>query len=222
MSNTENINNGRIKERYQNQTEKADYECASCGEWFDRAENLKKHIDKVHKRHKEHSCEFCENSFFHADHLEVHIKKFHEEYKHDTTSLETFLQVKIEELPQESTAHIFSSPKENIHTVQFHGGGKNHKCGSCRKKFTTTSHLRSHIHTIHDCQKDFKCYSCGKLFSQASNLKRHFHSVHQGHKDHKCEFCGKSFSQPGDLKRHMQTFHEGHKDYNCNSCDKST
>ena len=73
--------NERNKEWFEIQTNKADYECGSCGECFNQAKILKAHIDSVHKEHKDYSCEFCDESFYHAYHLQSHVKKDHEGFK---------------------------------------------------------------------------------------------------------------------------------------------
>ena len=38
------------------------------------------------------------------------------------------------------------------------------------KAFSLASHLKTHIHTVHEGRKDYSCESCDKSFSQASNL----------------------------------------------------
>ena len=86
------------------------------------------------------------------------------------------------------------------------------KCMICGKSFSKISHLKRHIHIIHEGCRDYKCETCGKSFSQAENLKKHIHTVHEGHKDYKCESCSKSFSIAGNLMKHIARVHEGHND----------
>ena len=72
------------------------------------------------------------------------------------------------------------------------------------KSISTVNNLTAQDHVIN------KCMICGKSFSKISHLKRHIHIIHEGCRDYKCETCGKSFSQAENLKKHIHTVHEGH------------
>ena len=94
-------------------------------------------------------------------------------------------------------------------------------CEYCKKSFSKSGDLKTHINSVHNGQKDHKCVSCGKSFSQAHNLKTHINAVHNGQKNHKCDSCGKTSSSAGDLKKHINAVHNGQKDHKCDSCEKT-
>ena len=60
-------------------------------------------------------------------------------------------------------------------------GRKDHKCGTCGKSLSTSSYLKQHIQTIHECRKDYICDSCDKTFTTLQKLEKPLHTIHDGY-----------------------------------------
>ena len=54
-----------------------DHKCDSCGKEFTQVASLKTHINSVHNRQKDHKCDFCEKAFSEAGTLRKHINSIH-------------------------------------------------------------------------------------------------------------------------------------------------
>ena len=83
----------------------------------------------------------------------------------------------------------------------FHTKDKKLKCKLCEKKYTQSSHLKSHMFT-HTGDKPYTCKLCDKGFTQSGNLKSHMF-IHSGVKPYACGVCDERFKQSGTLKRHL-------------------
>ena len=231
-----------LPERTKEITDKKEKECNSCGKYFSKPSDLKRHINAVHNGHKEHKCDPCGKLFSQAAHLKTHIHTIHEgrkDYTCDscgksfskTGNLNRHINASHHQLSKfftlkdnksDPSDKLFSQEgqlQKNIDRV--HEGHKEYACVTCGKSFSKPSDLERHINAVHYGYKDYKCDPCGKSFSQAAHLKTHIHNVHEGHKDYKCDSCGKSFSQSGELKTHIRSVHEGRKDYICDPCNKA-
>ena len=224
-----------FQEELENRNKK--YRCISCGKSFSQSQNLKRHINLVHKGQKECKCETCGKFFALTQHLKRHILTVHEghkDYKCDFCG-KTFTQ------GEGLKRHVNKIHSENLNVtdplnLSNYNQKRNqneeppsfsqdvaikYKCNSCSKNFTTAQGLRLHIQTIHDGLRNQNCHLCNKSFHQAQNLRRHIKSVHKGQKECKCETCGKLFALAQHLKRHIHTVHEGRKDHKCEFCGKS-
>nr|XP_045017698.1 zinc finger protein 500 isoform X2 [Jaculus jaculus] len=95
---------------------------------------------------------------------------------------------------------------------------KRHRCPTCGKGFSKTSHLTKHQRT-HTGERPYKCPVCGKGFSDRSNFSTH-QRVHTGEKPYPCPECGKRFSQSSSLVIHRRT-HTGERPYACTQCGKT-
>ena len=56
---------------------KENHECRVCGKTFQRAYNMKVHIERVHKKIRNYNCKLCQKSFSQKAHLQKHISSFH-------------------------------------------------------------------------------------------------------------------------------------------------
>ena len=96
-----------------------------------------------------------------------------------------------------------------------------HFCEKCNKNFSTITHLKNHIMTIHEHNRPFKCpyQNCDKSYSIQSRLHSHL-KIHSAIKPYICKICNKGFNEKGNLKTH-QRFHSNLRPFKCNFCDKS-
>lgn len=100
---------------------------------------------------------------------------------------------------------------------------KYYTCTQCDKFYTSSSHLKIHVRSVHTGERPFHCNfdGCGKKFNTAYTLKVHERS-HTNDRPYKCSQCDKAFKTSGDLVKHTRT-HTGEKPFKCTfeGCDKA-
>lgn len=175
------------------------FSCILCDKKYLYREQLKIHIDQVHKQTL-YTCEICgklyTNKQYHKFHLEGHYdaagrtcKRCNKVYK----NAKTFAQ------------HSSICGKTRIRAV----------CDVCGKEYRTLEGLRLHLR-VHLGQKEYSCKFCDKRFSKSSFLTAHTR-VHTKEKPYVCPHCGKAFSQRSPLVIHIRS-HTGERPYECLSC----
>ena len=102
--------------------------------------------------------------------------------------------------------HCFREFKNNIN-LEHHYATAHIICELCSKTFSRSSHLISHVKTIHKGQKDYKCDNCEKQYSSPQGLHLHIESFHGGKRDKECNVCKKSFYVQSELDKHIQKAH---------------
>ncbi|XP_047118237.1 zinc finger protein 135-like [Schistocerca piceifrons] len=75
-------------------------------------------------------------------------------------------------------------------------------CNSCPERFSNTQALRQHtlVHTS-GSGLVYNCEMCGVPFTEHAGLRRHWMS-HSGEDPYQCDICSKSFAHPGHLRMH--------------------
>ena len=109
--------------------------CQFCEKKFSTDTNLKRHVDQVHERKKNHMCKVCHKSFFTSRDLWVHSSAVHDNSK-------TF--------KCKSCEKTFSQ-KGNMktHYETQHLGIRNFKCNFCGETFTQNQYLQNHLKRNH-------------------------------------------------------------------------
>ena len=54
-------------------------------------------------------------------------------------------------------------------------------CKQCGKKFADTTHLRTHVKSVHLNIKEYRCKLCDAKFANGGNLKEHIGIKHLGY-----------------------------------------
>ena len=82
------------------------------------------------------------------------------------------------------------------------GSGGELSCDFCDKKFTSRSHLNSHV-VIHTGERAFSCPVCSKDFARKSTLRAHM-TTHTKHSNFMCEVCEKACNDKNSLEEHKR------------------
>lgn len=84
------------------------------------------------------------------------------------------------------------------------GGGPRVTCGMCKKTFTRSADLQSHVNKQHIGQKPFDCSKCHKKCACKRNANPNRHTCVQITK-YACDVCGKEYKHKSTLKAHTNT-----------------
>jgi len=201
------------------------YQCPFCRASFNKANNMKSHIKRIHTTYKPEDChcEPCDKIFKNPDCLKSHIKEFH------TPGLEREPQL---------CTHCGKSfnKKSNlkVHILNSHTkyDPVDCICSQCGKMFKNPLSMKRHVETFHDEEKKAEmvvvCPDCGKQFNKRTNLKIHMECVHTTYDPGQfiCEICSKELKNPHSLKSHIREVHTLKDDsidpvmHKCDECDK--
>ena len=122
------------------------------------------------------------------------------------------------------TAHVHSNTRAPPPPRPEHPDAK-YPCEVCGRKFTTSSHMRKHMITVHGIGdvKTFQCDVCSKTFKEKDKLKRHLSAVHRlgDVTMFLCQLCPKVCMYKSNLKRHIAFVHNiDAKTFKCDICFK--
>ena len=138
--------------------------CEICKKTFNKNDNLKRHIETVHKKVKNFPCEDCGKEFSSKAILTAHIQSTHKGIRFDCNMCDNTIASKV---------HLRTHVKV-IHEEGIVANLK--KCSKCSYSSTRKANLKRHILEVHENQKE-KCNFCQKYFGR-SQLNRHIKQKH--------------------------------------------
>ena len=199
---------------------KRNHKCDQCDRWFNRSNDLTRHMDRVHfdplaeKKKPDgpnaHKCEICSQSFKRFQSLKRHTQTVHEGLK----------DYKCEVCEKAFTSN--STLKNHIETFHYvqNGDGvyKKYQCKSCEKSFKNIAMLKDHAKSVHEGINAWKCDLCDETFGFRVVLRTHMRDFHGDSLKLNCKYCETSFSNRSSLNEHIR---ESHKDtLQCQLCNK--
>jgi len=221
--------------------------CEQCGKTSTTQQNLKIHIDRVHKKLKPFVCnwdlengQICNKAFASQCDLQRDIDLNHKKetpYKciecGKIFSTQRNLDIHINRIHQKSKPFVCNWDLGNgqicnkafaiqydlqEHIDRVHQKLRPYICEKCGKAFFKDKELRQHINTIHLEKYPYICKECGEAFSKKSLLDLHVNRIHLKLKPFSCDNCGKAFARKNELEIHINAVHQGTRPYICKEC----
>ena len=170
-----------------------------CIKMYSSAQNLKQHIQIVHKKERPFKCIVtgCSKNFGYNYSLKMHMAVVH-------IANETF---------KCNCGKIFGS-KQHLESHQRSAGHGKEKLAcnyaKCTAAFSSSCNLSRHIRSVHLEDEPFICLeqSCGKKYTEKRNLENHLRSAHGAPKlVCKQSNCAQTFAYDSKLCKHMKKSH---------------
>ncbi|XP_019624815.1 PREDICTED: LOW QUALITY PROTEIN: uncharacterized protein LOC109470336 [Branchiostoma belcheri] len=221
-----------------------DYNCRECPATFQKRGHLESHMLVHTGGDKPHKCKFCSAQYKCISHLTKH-EKLHQE-------------VDVVSMPPNEASPFSNEDKQCVeqtgnkrkHRDQeaTRPAKKSYNCKECPAKFTSASHLWSHMQVHFGGEKPHHCPHCSATFASPYHLTRHL-EVHKEDTDldnssllqdaeatsevprkkqkqqppasnvrYSCSICSEEFLHPQDLKVHWRTHSREKIIYSCDEC----
>ena len=167
--------------------------CEFCDDVFNYQSTLSNHVNVVHLGNG-HACEYCGKMSTSANNLKIHIEAIHKKSTKCTCTIcgrvlrdKTVLKYHIQTVHERIKDHLCpecgkSFPKNyslKAHLAAVHSIGikQSHICDECGKNFGRKTCLRIHIETVHNGVKK-QCQFCNSKFTQSGTLRAHIKKHH--------------------------------------------
>ncbi|KAK6480189.1 zinc finger protein 423 [Huso huso] len=191
-------------------------------------------------------CQFCDKSFSRLSYLKRHEQIHSDKLPFKCTYCSRLFKHKSEPRPPRQAAHgtrsttatkrgrlLNASDHLKIH-LKTHSSSKPFKCTVCKRGFSSTSSLQSHMQAhkknkehVERAEKDvnmkddfFMCDYCEETFSQTDELEKHVLDHHpqlSEKADLQCIHCPEVFSDENSLLSHIDQTH-ANKKHKCPMC----
>ena len=200
------------------------FTCETCLKTFELAEQLIKHVNRVHKEksldqekkpEEKYRCHLCPKAYGFKQNLKRHIMTHNKKEKPPKRKL-----VRKYKLYQCHVCQKQLKYKKRLdkHIIKEHSQ-ESYQCPECPKIFITRKKFLVHhagSHAEPDPAEQVKCEVCLKIFSNAARLHQHVKYTHNKTESKFCEPCNKAYT-PSAFRHHIQTVH-GEKAHTCDKC----
>ncbi len=188
-------------------TKEKPFTCSLCNKHFYRKEDVKNHVDAVHKKLKPFSCPKCPQSFAQKQVRDRHVSRKH---KTDPTQLSFSCM---------HCSQSFASQKDLSEHAKLHKD-KLFSCSHCDKQFYKKQSVQKHVDSVHKQLRPYLCTVCGKCFAVKWNLTEHLR-FHEENKSFSCYLCDKQFYKKQHVNKHIDMVHKKLRPYCCTLCGTS-
>ncbi|XP_019640153.1 PREDICTED: zinc finger protein 628-like isoform X1 [Branchiostoma belcheri] len=168
------------------------YQCETCGKFFPRKGQLKKHIVYTHTD-AAHHCTQCDKRF----HTDASLAR------HVTIAHDRKWPLSCKQCGRGFRTKSLLLDHQNIHREN----PVKYKCQVCEKEFLVKTYFKQHIRTHDKKLKTHKCSTCDMGFSSGFLLRRH-EIRHSGDRMFKCKFCDKTYKHRGAVEHHQKKEHQ--------------
>ncbi|KAG8038120.1 hypothetical protein G9C98_006445 [Cotesia typhae] len=177
------------------------FPCDLCNKCYGRTSHLWKHVNRVHKGHKDVTCKYCLKTSASKDHLAAHIAKIH---RYEPESKKVLKETN------------YKTPVVEEDTI--------HHCEKCNKAFHKRYLLKRHMKGCQNYRKDpgallTRCRACERIFKDRASLQKH---IENHHSSYTCHLCNETITSKLGIMTHNRVNHMNHPDLTCDhaSCKK--
>ena len=166
------------------------YHCNKCSSSFTRKGGLEVHVKTIHEGQR-FKCELCDHTTTQKIHLNFHIRYVHLKIKDQSCTLCEY--------------KTMDKKRSKTHFDAVHLKIK-YKCPQCDIE---TTHLCSHIQTVHNREKirKYQCNLCEYTNINKTQMDTHKNKVHLGIRI-KCEFFDNLYGSKYNMHRHVEEKHK--------------
>ncbi|XP_008549795.1 zinc finger protein 208 [Microplitis demolitor] len=177
------------------------FPCDLCNKCYGRTSHLWKHVNRVHKGHKDVTCKYCLKTSASKDHLTAHIAKIHR-YEPETKQILKDANYKTQSVEEDTIHH----------------------CEKCNKAFHKRYLLKRHMKGCQNYRKDpgallTRCRACERIFKDRASLQKH---IENHHSSYTCHLCNETITSKLGIMTHNRVNHMNHPDLTCDhaNCKK--